>query len=705
MSSRGYRIPEQQSYEDTVRFLTWEQFPAILDKSIQYFAVLPQVGTYQHFNSGVKDFKTALLDNNSRQFTLSGVGSLINYDEYGHVLKRPSPQLAGTGCEGNSLCLEPTCFGFTEGVIESNNVLQNICWSLSLPCLKDIFYSDAQFERKLKRYFEMFFKQAPAVMQAYQRTRLLKEAIKVVATDQNIRFSGPVIGGQDGISLPFYIDPVDATAFPSLANLPAGVNIGGANLHAFMSHLAPRLFQDAFGGVESVKVYGLKQDYNIAKEQTASVQDHFIDQQILAALQAAGSLARTEDLLGEFTHDGLFPTFKTEGADDEIVPITQEVLEPSTIAGFVQTSNPEHSLAQYRGLLLVPSNWKFDLVEPPRDDFSSLGLGKGLDFVNNTPGVHPVLSSSMFTGKTVGEDGTVILGDTIGKNGMIVKQARGLRNRDRAIKEAIRTEVIQTYTDSSCNNATPGQLPSVNRPIVPQGRADGFKLKSTAYFGTDVRGQAKPVLIIFKTDTPRSARPIEVCNITDVDVDQAGEAKLVDCCPGGQAYAVLTFSSDVSAKYAVNDQVIFRSGRKMDTYLARVTAVAGPVVTIQAILSTGEDDTDAEIPCCEGSQNDDYGTLGELIINTGSAATSSEIAKISVDDGTSSWFLELWDPVAATLAGATATVTLENGDTILVQTVADAEGVFVQVEAQAGEAADITEIDCNCLVNAVIAFD
>ena len=208
--STGYRVPAQQTYQDAFKFLTWEQFPAVLEKSIRYFGVIPQTGIYQHFNPRVKSFKSALLESTGREFTLSGVGSLIDFDKYGHIIKRPTPQLAGTGCEGNSLCLEPTCFGFVEGVIESNNIIQNMCWSLALPCLKDHFYSDAQFDRKMRRYFSTFFHQAPAVSQAYQRTRLLQEAVKVVCTNRNFEYSGPVIGGP-GLSLPFYINPLDPT--------------------------------------------------------------------------------------------------------------------------------------------------------------------------------------------------------------------------------------------------------------------------------------------------------------------------------------------------------------------------------------------------------------------------------------------------------------------------------------------------------------
>ena len=607
MSGVGYRIPQNQSYEDSLNFLTWEQFPAILERSIRYFSVLPQVGIYRHTTPGVRDFKEALLSTTSREFTLSGIGSLIDYDTYGQQVKKPTPYLVGGECSGNSLCLEGTCFGFQEGVIENNNVLNNICWSLSLPCLKDYYYSDMRFEQKMDAYFDMFFSQAPAVLQAYQRTRLLKEAIKVVATDNNVRFTGPVIGGQDGLSLPFYIDPVDATAFPCLDSFQG--DIGGVNLSAFAKYVAPRLFSGNFtGGMEGVTVYGLTQDHECAMEQTMSVQDKFADQTMVnMMLQLAGkSSGGSKSISGDFIHDGLFPTFKLD-EDNCVIPITQEHLEESTIAGYVQTSNPEHSLANIRGLLFVPDNWKFNLVEPPRDDFSALGLGKGLDFRNNTPGVFPVLSSSLFSRNTVGQGGKVILGDVVGKNGMVVKAAKGLRAREREIKEAVRTEVLQTYTDLGCNNAAEGQLPSVGRPIVPQGRASGFSLKSTMYIGSDVRGTARPVLLLFRTDTPRSAKPIVVCNEQEVIVDSSPDCGIVDCCPGNQPYATLTFGCPQDANFAVGDEVVYRTGPKGATFIAEVTAVSGAVVNIDTANLGGE-----LLPCCQGHK-DEYGVAATLV--------------------------------------------------------------------------------------------
>jgi len=703
MSSKGYRLPQNQTWEDTFKFLTWEQFPAVLERSIEYFAVLPEIGTYQHVNSTVRPFQEALLDTTGRQFTLSGVGSLIDYEKYGHQLKRPAPQLSGTGCDRNSLCLEPTCFGFVEGVIESNNVLQDICWSLSMPCLKDFYYSDMQFERKMKSYFAMFFQQAPAVLQAYQRTRLIKEAIKVVATDTNITWTGPLIGANN-MSVPFYIDPVDATNFPNINNLPPGVGIGGANLMAFMHYVAPRIFSGAFmGGIEDIKIYGLKGDYMTAKDQTASVVDSYIDQQMLAAIRMLNMSPGTDSMMdsilgGNFIHDGLFPTFDIDGAGN-IVPITQEILEPSTIAGYVQTNNPSHNLALVRGLLLVPDNWRFDLVAPPKDDFSDLGLGEAFNFRLNTPGSFPIMSSSMFTANQIGRDGTVVLGQRVGPDGNIIPAVRGTEPRQRPLQEAIRTEVLLTYANIECNNAIPGQLPNVGPAITPQGRADGFRLKSTMYIGTDVKGTAKPVLLLFQTDTPRSSRPVVVCNSVEVDVDQTGDAELINCCPGSQIYAILEFDKDRSSEFTVSDTAVYRSGPKGATYLVTITAISsdGKTITVESV------DQVTLLPCCTGG-SDDYGVMGELLNVTTATATSSEIMKAQYDAGSDSIFLEFFDPLVANVAGTAGTITLDDGTVINVELFANASGVFAQVEAASGEAFDLSTLDCACLINAVFSY-
>lgn len=710
MGAKGYTQPTTRTYEDTFKFLTWEQFPAILEQSIRFFSVLPQVGVYRHVNDSIKPFKSKLLETTGRDFTLSGIGSLIDYDKYGLNIKRPTPQLSGTGCNGNSLCLEPTCFGFTEGVIENNNMLQSLCWSLNMPCLKDMEYSDAQFSKKIRRYFAMFFQQPQAVLEAYQRTRFLKESIKIVCTDKNFQYTGSLIGGSSGVSLPFYINPDDALSFPDVDAIGAGV--GGANLKAFANYLAPRLFSGAFsGGMEDVVIYGLKQDYEVAKEQTASVVDHYMDAQILQALRQNGmgsSVDRIDAMLGEFRHDGLFPTFKLN-TNNEFEPVVAEHLEASTIAGFIQTSNPEHSLAKYRALLFVPRNWRFDLVEPPKDNFSDLGLGEGLNFRNNTPGVFPILSSSMFTQNQIGEDGTVIIGQGVSGN-EVINIVRGLQNRPQRIAEAVRSEVIMTWSQNECGQTTSGQLPNVGRATEAQSRADGFRLKSTMYIGTDVVGQARPVLMLFQTDTPRSATPIKVCSTVTVDVDNtAGLYIKADggCAPGGQTYLILTFNKAVGSAFAVNDLAIWRTGSRGDTYLVKVTAVSGNVVSVKSVNSGGSDAATL-LPCCEGGPSDDYGSHGELVKTTGATASTSEIMKASYDEGTDSLFLEVFKPLKSALINTDAIITLENGDTIKVyMTAAKPVGVFLQVSADTveSETCDLSTLDCSCLVNASITMD
>lgn len=680
-----FRFPQNQSYEDTVNFLTHEQFPAIVERSVEVFAHLPKVGTYQHLNSSTRSFQEALLETTGRQYTLSGVGSLIDYDRFGQQIKRPTPQLIGSPCAGNSLCLEPTCFGFQEGVIENNNMLQRMCWSLSMPCLKDYYYSDMNFERKMKSYFAMFFKQAPAVSQAYQRTRLLKEAIKVVCTDVGIRYTGPVIGGSSGISLPFYINPASPTEFPSLTDIQAlGADIGGANLDAFENFLAPRLFAGNFeGGMETVKVYGQKPDYRIAQEQTWSAKDN------MAYMEMMRSMPGSED---GFIHDGLFPTFKVDGG--YITPITQEILEEATIAGYVQTDNPEHALAEYRGLLFVPANWMFDLVEPPKDNFADLGIGS-LNFGQNTPGVYQLLSSSLFSGfARSGKE--VIIGNELNNKGQVITRARGVQGREKAIREAVRTELLLTYSQRSFSDDHADQLPRVGQPVVPQSSADGFALKSTMYLASSVYGTARPVLMLFRVDNPRSAKAIKVCSSVDITVDQTAGNEVVAAAPGGQEYLVVTFRNAIGTDFAVDDELVYRTGIKGASYLVDVTAKDGKVLSIQS-------QDHSLLPACAGGK-DDYGVQAQLIKNTGATAVESEIMKASYDSGSTSLFLELFDPIAATIDNASGVITLESGDSIDVEAVGAGEGVFIQVDAAAGEACDLSTLDCATLVNATISF-
>lgn len=703
--AKGYTLPTNREYEDTVKYLLWNQFPVMLDSAIRYFAALPQTGRYRQVNAGIRNFKKALLETAGRDLTLSGVGSLIDYQKFGHQIKRPTPQLAGSGCNGNSLCLDPVCFGFTEGLIESNNLIQKLCWQLMMPCLKDGFYSDSQFERKVKQYIAMFMAQPAVVLEAYQRTRLLAESIKVVCLDKNIRWTGSVIGGNQGIPLPFYINPSDPYALPDLDTLPA--NIGGANLHAFSNHVAPRLFSGAFsGGIEGVRVYGLSQDKATAMEQTASVMDGYFGQETLRALALLqrGSDNQFESLIGQFVHDGLFPTLFANEDTNVLEYTTAEILEPSTIAGYQMTDNPQHALNKYRGLLFVPDNWMFDLIEPEKDDFSDLGFS-ALNFATNTPGVFPVMSSSMFARNTLGPDGVVQIGQGIGENGMLRRTVTGIQARPAALTEAVRTEIQLTWSRETCGQVTDGQLPVVGPKSIPQGKADGFALKSTMNIGTAVKGQAKPVLLLFQTDTPRSAVPIVVCNTVDVEVSTSEPLYVVSCSPGDATYAVLTFNKAVGSAFAVNNLAILRTGAKGDTYLVKVTVVSGNTVTVIAVDAAGTAAPSVILPCCSGSP-DDYGSRVELTKTTGATALTSEIFKAEYDADDETFQIETFLPLAAATADDTGTITLANGDVIEFKFSANKPvGVFSTIEVGDEETCDFADIDCSCLLNAVFTMD
>lgn len=699
MTCASTRLPENLDYQSTMNFLIHRQFPVILDQSIQFFSMLPKVGVYtRQLREGIMDYKEAILSSTTQQSTLSGIGSLFDYDRFGNQVKRPTPQLYGTGCNGNSLCLESTCYGFTEGIVEANNVMQSMCWELQMNCLKDYQYSDRKFTEMMNMYFKTFFKQAPAVLEAYIRTRLLRDSIKVVATKEHQRFVSTPTSAR-AIPLPFWFNPADPTAFPDLDVIPS--DVGAVNLSAFMEYVAPRIFSGSFReGMQDVTVYGLPQDFTTALRQTASAQasnDYMEIIKMLAARNQSSGDLMMDQLLNNKVIDNLFPTFDAQTGTNILIPITKEILMPSTIAGYIQRDNPEHSLSQYRGLLFVPANYMYTLVSPANDNFSNLGLGEALNFGMNTPGVFPILSSSMFSRNTIGSTGEVIIGQRPSANGMLQMVADGIVSRDRVIQEAVRTEVLLNYYPSSCENAIDGQLPNVGRKIVSQRRASGFNVHSEMNVKTDVMGEAKPVLLLFKADTPLSALPIEICEVNDIQLSQTGGYSIVDCCPGGQIYAVLTFNKDVSSFFSVGNSAVYRTGATGKSYLVTVTAVAGAVVTIATV------DQQTTIDCCSGSP-DDYGTRGELIVTTGATAVSGVIMKAECDPDNDHVALELFTPLGASLLGATGTITLQNGQIIAVVTTANASGVFVTVEAAPGESCSLCDLPCSCLVNAIFVL-
>jgi len=275
--------------------------------------------------------------------------------------------------------------------------------------------------------------------------------------------------------------------------------------------------------------------------------------------------------------------------------------------------------------------------------------------------------------------------------GRVATQAAGIESRSRAINEAVRTELLLSYSSQGC--AASGQLPNVGSATAPQGRADGFSLKSTMYLATAVKGNAKPVLVLFKTDTPRVAQPIVVCNPTEIDVDQTAGAQLIDCCGGSMTSVMLTFSSDVSGDYAAEDLAIYRTGMLGASYAVEVTGVSGAVVNIVA------SDGVTILPCCAGGK-DTYGTQGELISLEGVTARSSEIMKASCTGGVLT--IELFDPIVGGANNDPATITLQDGTVVNVTLTATiGANVVYTVDAAGGETCDICDLDCACLVNAV----
>lgn len=705
MSIQGFNYPSKRSYGDTFRFLTNTAFPLVMSNQVEHYASLPVVGTYRQVNPEIKSFKRALDDSIRRQFTLSGIGSLIDFDRFGHVLKRPThPSLIGGSCQGNTLCIEPTCFGFTEGVIENANQLRNMCWSLSIPCLKDHFYSDADFGSKMLRYIGMYMAQGPAVLEAYQRTDLIRESIKVIATSSSVKFTGSVFGNQN-IPLPFFMDPVDARSFPNVSQIPGGANgIGGLNIMAFVRYMAPRLMSKSFSGQHTGwKVYGIESDYYTAKCQTAEVSDKQTLSDIQRALTGASiSESQIDSMIGEFKDDSLMPTFKIN-ADGDFEPVTAEHLEPSTILGYLQTENPEHAMQDLRALLFVPNTWTYDLVEPEQDDFTMLGLGKSLDFRNSTPGVFPLLSTGMFSNSAIGKNGIVSVGERVDpKTGMVVKAASGIQKRPKPIKEAVRTDLVLTYSGSAgCGSSQ--DLSRVGAAAVPQGRADGFALKSTMFVGTNVVGRARPVLVLFRIDQPRATQPIEVCNVVSIEVTPVEDAAMiVRCSPGNQTYAVLEFDRDVSGTFVATNKAVYRTGPGSATFLVDVDSVSsdGKVVSISS-----DADPIEVLPCCQ-SGKDRYGTMGQLLKTTGVTTKTAEIHKAEYD--TNVLYVELFTPIAAAALNATGKIVLTSGEEIAIRvnTATTVPGVLIELKAAASpDECPLASLDCACLAGATLVLD
>ena len=72
--------------------------------------------------------------------------------------------------------------------------------------------------------------------------------------------------------------------------------------------------------------------------------ENYAQLQILEALaakrlQTDAAGAMIDD---NFNEDGLFPTFEADG-NTQLELIPAEILEPATIAGYVQTNNPRHT--------------------------------------------------------------------------------------------------------------------------------------------------------------------------------------------------------------------------------------------------------------------------------------------------------------------------------------------------------------------------
>lgn len=691
---RAQNLPVAKDYTNNIRFLVQDVFPAILEKSVEYSTEYQNMGNYKRFSTESISYMDAMYELDRREYTIAGSGSLINTDQFGLTVKRPSPQLDGTGCSTNSLCALPECYSFVEGVVENANQMETFCWSLGIDCLLDWKASDRMFDDKFQAYVNTFFDEPRKFYQAYQRTTLLKNAIKVVASRRNFKFTGSNITPQE-LSIPFFVQPGNETQFPALASIPGG--IGGANLDAFMQYVLPHFMTDDFLGMSEFEMYAIPHDLIDAKAQTASVMDKDIAMYKIRGLKGMDVDSILDSMLGgEFIPDNLMPRFKI-GTDGFIEPVAADYMSPAAIYGYVNKRSPEHSAAIIAGILFVPKSYGFLQVTPPDDDFSYLG-SDALNFSTSTPGVKPILSSSIFKKNRRMPKKQVIIDGIQGGKLQVKSGLERISNSNNFREENIRTDLVLTYSDLSGSKDTPTQLNRVGNKLTPPHRASGFNMLSQTWIKTDFKGSAKPVLYLFKKDTPRAAMPIEVCTTETVALTFASGPQLMNCCPGGQPYAVLTFDTDISALYPVNTLLAYRTGVRGDTFITKVTAVSGNVVTIQSANAAGTLTTDP-LPCCGAS--DLYGPRGELVKLVGSALTSSEIFQAEWSTGSSSLLIQTFQPLAAALINATATITLETGDVINVTLAVAGQGVFWSVVAAGGETCNLSTIGCNKLARAV----
>ena len=704
-----YALPvSNHKFDDQMQFLTWNTLPAVMSNEVRYQHVLPQRGIYSNLvEESRTDFFKAVRTQVDRRYSLSGIGSLMDTDTYSLRVRRATPQLKGTACgDSSTLCVQPKCWGFTEGVVENNNFMETWCWSLSMPCLLDWASSDGTFVDKMNAKFAMFHQQGPTSVESWVRTKLLRDAVKVVATNNHFTYSSSAFSTP--CAIPFYIDEVDEQCLPCIEKIPGG--IGGVNLKAFMKFVAHRFLQgNTFeANAEGVKCYGLKEDYHAAYEQTERVSNGSTDSALLrliAEMKAGGGMGQgmMDKMYGKFHHDGLMPTFFLD--EDNCVDLTPyEHEEEATIAGFVQSYNPAHGGNKIRGLLFVPPTYRYGLVTPPRQDWSSMTqLGAGVNFGQNTPGVF-LLSSSMFTDRKA--TGTVYIGQKVNAKGEVYSNVSGLSKRGKTYQEAIRTHLRQTYTNASqCLQPKDGQLQKTGQPVTNSSFATGLALHSQIWMDTRIQGTARPILLLFRTDDPQAASAVVNCDAVDASVTRVPTGQVIGACPGGLPFSHIELDrpyAEMFPSLPVGARFVYRAGRDGDSYLVASTLIRDNLVSVKAILPDGSDDLNTCLPACEGSSNDDYGILGDLIQVTGATATKSKVFKYGFDEVSGCLQVETHLALAPSAAAAAVKITLADGTVVNAVTAAAGLGVFLELKAATGEPCDFAKLDCECLRDAVV---
>ena len=689
--SIGNNLPTKRQFKQNYEATFHDVFPRMVEPALNMLLEAITTGIYKVYNSGVVPFQTALHHQAMRETIFTAAGSLLNYEEYGRSIKQPTPGAVHTvtGCNANSLCNELTrCFTMTEGIRESNQQIQEWCWSTGVDCFADKYYSDMYYKDKILKWFASFFGVTQTLYDSHARTKLIRDSVKLVFTTTSQTFTSASSSLNSTVPLPIAFNGENPTQFPDLA----GIDVGGANLEVLSKYILPDLMSDIIYGDKGYSVYGCMGDLETALHQTAYAMD-YVGRNTHGMFPIMEAVEYARKSVKEFYHDHLFPRFDlvNVGTSRFVDAVSADILTAAAIYGHVPERNPAHKEAEYCGLLFVPNTWKLNVVDHPIDDFGDLfGLGNIIDFGSNSPGVSvKKMTSQIASMFSMKNDGPMkILPKNYNGKQVFVPDAI---KRNVRIPEAVRVVMSQTHTNQTCGATG---LQEVGHQLRDSSTPTGVHVQANMKIGTDIQGNAKPLLVLFKTDHPRAAQPIVVCSTNMVNLSTRGCLTVVDCCPGGQPTATITFDKPVTGTFANGDTVLYRSGLHGATVFATVSNANGSTLTL---TSTGGE----LIDCCPST--DQYGKLGVVVKITGATARVSKIRKSVFTAGVLTF--ELVDPVLSPIAALTpGQIVLADGQVVNVIIQTDMNGINIAVTAAVGETCNLSNLTASSLDGATFTY-